>query len=66
MMDFQVTGMTCGHCEKAVIRAVRTVDPDARVTVDRSKDQVVVDSAADPDAVRRAIEAEGYAASQRG
>ena len=66
MLDFQVEGMTCGHCEKAVVRAVRTVDPDARVTVDRSADRVVVDSAADPDAVHRAIEAEGYAASRRG
>ena len=65
MLDFQVEGMTCGHCEKAVVRAVRTVDPDARVTVDRSAHRVVVDSAADSDAVRRAIEAEGYAASRR-
>jgi copper chaperone len=65
MLDFQVEGMTCGHCEKAVIRAVRTVDPDARVTVGRSEDRVAVDSAADPDPVRRAIEAEGYAASRR-
>ena len=65
MMNFQVEGMTCGHCEAAVTRAVRTVDPDARVCVERKAGRVAVDSTADPDAVQRAIEAEGYAASRR-
>ncbi|WP_375262681.1 heavy-metal-associated domain-containing protein [Palleronia sp.] len=35
-MDFEVEGMTCGHCERAVTRAVHSVDPAAKVTVDRS------------------------------
>ena len=60
MLDFQVEGMTCGHCERAVSRAVQSVDPAARVTVDRANDRVVVESAADAAAVQRAIEAEGY------
>lgn len=29
MLDLQVKGMTCGHCEAAVTRAVRSVDPKA-------------------------------------
>lgn len=65
MLSFQVEGMTCGHCESAVARAVRTVDPDARVTVERSAGRVLVDSAADPDAVQHAIVAQGYTASRR-
>ncbi len=32
--SFQVQGMTCGHCERAVVHAVRTVDTDATVQVD--------------------------------
>jgi hypothetical protein len=39
---------------------VQSVDPAARVTVDRTADRVVVESAADAAAVQRAIEAEGY------
>jgi copper chaperone len=60
MLDFRVEGMTCGHCEQAVTRAVQSVDPTARVTIDRSADRVAVDSAADADAMRRAIETAGY------
>ncbi len=60
MLDFQVEGMTCGHCERAVTRAVQSVDPTARITVDRAADRVTVESAADAAAVQRAIEAEGY------
>lgn len=65
MLSFQVEGMTCGHCESAVARAVRTIDRDARVTVERSAGRVDVDSAADPDALRHAIQAQGYIASRR-
>ena len=59
-MNFRVEGMTCGHCERAVTRAVQSIDPAARVTVDRTADRVVVESVADADAVVRAIQAEGY------
>jgi copper chaperone len=60
MLDFKVEGMTCGHCEAAVTRAVQAVDPAARVTIDRKADRVLVDSSAEPEAVRHAIEAQGY------
>ena len=59
MLDFRVEGMTCGHCEQAVTRAVQSVDPTARI-IDRAADRVAVESAADPAAVRRAIETAGY------
>ena len=57
---FEVRGMTCGHCEKAVTQAVRRVDPGASVQIDRDQNRVVVDSSADPVALRAAIEEEGY------
>ena len=65
MLDFRVEGMTCGHCEQAVARAVESVDPAARVTVDRTADRVVVESAADANAMQRAIEAEGYTVNRQ-
>jgi copper chaperone len=60
MLDFRVEGMTCGHCEQAVTRAVQSVDPTAHVRIDRAAEQVTVESAADPDTMRRAIESAGY------
>lgn len=60
MSNFQVDGMTCGHCERAVTKAVRSVDPAANVAVDRSSGRVVVESASDDQAIRKAIEGEGY------
>ena len=33
---FQVQGMTCGHCEMAVKKAIARLDPDAKVEIDRS------------------------------
>lgn len=58
---FTVTGMTCGHCEKAVTQAVRSVDPQAQVTIDRAQQSVDVNSNQPREALRRAIVEEGYA-----
>jgi copper chaperone len=58
---FTVTGMTCGHCEMAVKRALKQVDPQAEVTIDRSRNEVQVDSSQPREALARAIAEEGYA-----
>jgi len=58
---FEVTGMTCGHCEKAVTRAIKQLDPQAEVKIDRSHNQVEVQSQQPRDALARAIAEEGYA-----
>ena len=58
---FNVQGMTCGHCERAVIEAVKTLDPQAEVRVDRAAGKVEVQSAQPREAVARAIAEEGYA-----
>ena len=57
---FQVQGMTCGHCERAVVHAVREVDADAIIKVDLPTGQVVVESEKSRDAVANAIQEEGY------
>lgn len=57
---FTVTGMTCGHCEKAVTRAVKQVDPEAEVKIDRSANKVDVASTQTREALALAIAQEGY------
>jgi copper chaperone len=57
---FTVQGMTCGHCEKAVTSAIKTLDPQAQVRIDRSQNRVEVDTTQAPDAVAEAIREEGY------
>ena len=59
--QFTVTGMTCGHCEAAVTRAIKQIDGGAQVKIDRSKDLVEVESTEPRDALAAAIREEGYA-----
>ena len=58
---FSVTGMTCGHCEKAVTQAVKQLDPQADVKIDRAANKVEVDSSQARDLLAKAIAEEGYA-----
>ncbi len=58
---FTVTGMTCGHCEKAVTRAVKQLDPQAEVKIDRPANRVDVVSDQPREALAGAITEEGYA-----
>jgi copper chaperone len=63
MIELKVTGMTCGHCEAAVNKALAAVPGVARVVkVSRDEERVVVEGNADVQALIAAIEEEGYAA----
>ena len=57
---FNVQGMTCGHCERAVTQAVRSVDPQAQVRIDRPAGKVEVQTTQPREAIARAIAEEGY------
>jgi len=57
---FTVEGMTCGHCEKAVTQALLAVDQTAQVVIDRSRQQVQVDSTSPREILAKAISDEGY------
>ena len=57
---FAVQGMTCGHCEKAVTSAIKTLDPQAEVRIDRSQNRVEVASEQPRDTLAEAIREEGY------
>jgi copper chaperone len=58
--ELTVTGMTCGHCEKAVTRALLQVDPNAKVSIDRNQNRVSINSDKDKPALVQVIVEEGY------
>ena len=58
---FTVTGMTCGHCEMAVKRALKQADPQAEIAIDRAQNRVQVESAQPREVLAKAIAEEGYA-----
>jgi len=58
--SFNVQGMTCEHCEKAVVRALRQLDRSAEVVADRTRNLVEVTSSQPPEALKQAIADEGY------
>ena len=59
-MKFTVEGMTCGHCIRAVTRAIHALDPEARVDVDLSTGIVTVIGDVAAEQAAAAIAAEGY------
>jgi len=60
---FTVVGMSCGHCERAVTQAVQRIDPEAQVSINRSAQEVKVNSEQPRQAIARAIAEEGYEVS---
>ena len=62
MQIFSVEGMTCGHCVRAVTRAVQSQDPAASVKVDLAAKEVGVESRLSAEEVISLISEEGYSA----
>ncbi|MDO9329342.1 MAG: cation transporter [Pseudomonas sp.] len=60
MQVFNVQGMSCGHCVKAITQALQAKDPAASVRVDLAAGEVGVESALTPEQVIAAITEEGY------
>ena len=57
---FQVQGMTCGHCEQAIQKAIARLDPSARVEINRSAGEVRVHSDVSREDLAHTIGDEGY------
>lgn len=57
---FTVEGMTCGHCEKAVAKAILSLDAQAKVVIDRTHNSLQVDSDKSREALAQAIVDDGY------
>lgn len=64
LQNFQVQGMSCGHCVRSVTGAVQSVDPQAEVRVDLASGQVQVRTEGDRGAIARAIAEEGYTVAE--
>ena len=60
MQTFNVQGMSCGHCVRAITQAVQAKDPSASVRIDLAAKEVGVESALSSDQVIAAISEEGY------
>ncbi|WP_171168956.1 heavy-metal-associated domain-containing protein [Streptomyces sp. I05A-00742] len=59
---YAVSGMSCGHCETAVTRAVGALDAVRAVTVDVPAGRVMVTTSGEPDdtLVADAVDDAGY------
>ena len=57
---YDVKGMTCDHCVRAVTEEINAVDGVASVDVSLAEGKAVVTGDADPEAVRAAVDEAGY------
>lgn len=60
MQQFKVSGMSCGHCVRAVTQAIQALDQAARVEVDLAAGLVRVEASLDAAQIQAAIREEGY------
>ena len=60
MIQFQVGGMTCGHCAATITKAAKAVDASAQVQIDLAVHQVSVESAYSVAEISAAIIEAGY------
>ncbi|MEE1947872.1 cation transporter [Pseudomonas alcaligenes] len=62
MQILKVSGMSCGHCVRAITEAVQAEDPAADVQVDLANGEVRVASRLDLEQLLAAVRAQGYPA----
>jgi len=62
MVRLKVSGMTCNHCVMAVKKALSRVPGVERAEVSLERGEALVEGNADPKALIRAVEEEGYQA----
>jgi len=60
MLTLNIKGMTCGHCVKAVTRAIQELDPQATVSIDLAQGRAEIGTSADAGAIAAAIVEAGY------
>lgn len=67
MQSYEIKGMTCGHCVKAVTKALGKVPGVSKVEqVDLASGRATIDGSPDENAVIAAIKDEGYEAKRAG
>ena len=60
MLKLKVPQMTCGHCASTIEKAVKSVDPEAKVQVDLGEKTVSVETTAEEKSVKDSIATAGY------
>jgi copper chaperone len=60
-ITLQVEGMSCGHCIRAVTKAITALDGAAKVEVDLAAKRVIAQTNLPRADVVRAVEEEGFA-----
>ena len=60
MLKLKVPTMSCGHCTSTIEKAVKAIDPAAKLTPDLGSSTVLIESTAADAAVRAAIQTAGY------
>ncbi|WP_407538296.1 heavy-metal-associated domain-containing protein [Deinococcus radiomollis] len=63
--ELNITGMTCGHCQTAVTKALRTVPGVQNAQVDLQTGRAIVEGQPDLQALLAAVREEGYTAQVR-
>lgn len=63
MIELTVKDMTCNHCVGVVTKTVKSVDPNATVSVDLPTKRVQVNSTGNLGAFTKALEEAGYPAT---
>ncbi|WP_038055664.1 CopZ family metallochaperone [Thermus amyloliquefaciens] len=66
MLKLKVEGMTCNHCVMAVKKALMKVPGVEKAEVSLERAEALVEGQADPEALIRAVEEEGYRAALAG
>lgn len=59
-LQFTVPNMACSACADTITRAVKAIDPAAKIAADPKSKQVNIDTQANEAAVRNAIALAGY------
>ncbi len=62
MQILKVSGMSCGHCVRAITQAVQALDDAAEVQIDLAAAEVRVASRLTPQQLLQAVRDEGYGA----
>lgn len=60
MLVLSVPEMSCGHCVATIEKAVRSVDPAAKVAADLAAKSVTVESSAGAGTIQAAMAEAGY------
>lgn len=61
-MKFNVPDMSCGHCRRAIEKAVEEADPMAELSFDMEARQIEAETELSPEALMTVLKEAGYPA----